>query len=99
MPKGHLHVTIDEDLLQHLDRTIAPSGPFRTRSAAVEGALRLWLRRQLDAEIEAYYGGQGQEQAAEDQQWSEAAAGALFQSLDEREPAGRRPAAKKPRRR
>ena len=90
MAKGHLHVTVEEELLQHLDRAVGPNGPYRTRSAAVEGALRLWLARQLNDEIEAYYRQQPEDDAALEQEWSEAAATALLQGIDDDEERSRR---------
>lgn len=65
-----MSVTVQEDLLEEVDRT---AGTL-SRSAVFEQALVSWLRERrqanLDQAIERYYRSLGEEEQVEDSEWS-----------------------------
>lgn len=77
MPKAKISVTVDEALLERINRL----APESTRSEIVEVALERWARdtrRQiLEKEIEQYYLELSSEDKAEDQDWAEMSASSL----------------------
>ncbi len=71
LSKAKVSVTIDESVLERVDR--AADG--MSRSEIFGRALRRWLsdrrRRLLDEEIAAYYRDQTDEERSEDRDWAE----------------------------
>jgi Arc/MetJ-type ribon-helix-helix transcriptional regulator len=74
MSKQRLSVTIDSELLEHLDSQVGKRKPFPTRSAATEAAIRVSLRLQRRKEMAAYYAEQSEEDRADDLAWGRAGA-------------------------
>jgi len=68
--KKKVSVTVQEDLLEELDRIAGTS----SRSAVFEQALVSWLRqrrqRNLDRAIERYYRSINEEEKVEDAEWA-----------------------------
>jgi Arc/MetJ-type ribon-helix-helix transcriptional regulator len=83
MGKGKLSVTLDEELLRELDRAVGARARYRTRSAVVEDAVRIWLRAQRVAEARAYYEDQTEDERAEELVWADAAGAAMASLYDE----------------
>ena len=77
MSKAKVSVTIDESVLERVDR--AADG--MSRSEIVERALKRWLsdrrRRLFEEEIAAYYAEQTEEERSEDREWAELSASEL----------------------
>ncbi|HEY7818398.1 MAG TPA: ribbon-helix-helix protein, CopG family, partial [Vicinamibacteria bacterium] len=74
MAKTKLSVTIEQSVLERVDR--APKG--QSRSEIVERALKDWLnerrRLELEDEIERYYSERQEGELAEDRSWAELSA-------------------------
>jgi metal-responsive CopG/Arc/MetJ family transcriptional regulator len=62
-------LTLPDDLLQVVDRFVAEH-PGATRSGVCAGALRAWLQREQEAEIERYYAERTAEEQADDEAWT-----------------------------
>ncbi|MFQ5741791.1 MAG: CopG family ribbon-helix-helix protein [Acidobacteriota bacterium] len=81
MAKAKISVSIDESVLERVDRL---SRGTRSRSEIVESALQRWLvegrRRQLEEEITAYYRDRDEQQRAEDEEWAGVSARQLEKS-------------------
>jgi metal-responsive CopG/Arc/MetJ family transcriptional regulator len=71
MPKTKVSVTIEQSVVERVDRL---SGGL-SRSEIVERALKRWLnerrRLELEDEIAAYYLERGEEESVEDRKWAE----------------------------
>jgi metal-responsive CopG/Arc/MetJ family transcriptional regulator len=74
MPKTKVSVTIDQSVLERVDR--AADG--MSRSEVFERALKRWLsersRQTLEDRVAAYYRDRGVEEVAEDREWAELSA-------------------------
>ena len=77
LSKAKVSVTIDESVLERVDR--AADG--MSRSEIVERALKRWLsdrrRRLLEEEVAAYYAEQTEDERSEDREWAELSASEL----------------------
>ena len=62
-------LTLPEDVIVALDRFVA-ARTGATRSAACAEAIRGWLQRQQEAEIERYYSTMSDEERAEHSAWA-----------------------------
>ena len=71
MPKTKVSVTIEQSVLERVDRV----SEGKSRSEIVERALKRWLnerrRLELEEQIAAYYSDRRQDELAEDREWSE----------------------------
>ena len=71
MGKTKISVTIDESVIERVDRLAQGS----SRSEVVERALKRWLdergRRRLDEEIAEYYKERRREEQLEDEEWAQ----------------------------
>lgn len=74
MGKQRLSVTVDSELLAHLDNQIGRRKTFATRSAATEAAIRTLLRLQREAAMVDYYAEQSSEDRADELAWGRAGA-------------------------
>ena len=74
MPKTKVSVTIEQSVLERVDRV----SEGKSRSEIVERALKRWLnerrRLELEEEIAAYYLDRRKDEFAEDREWSELSA-------------------------
>ena len=74
MAKTKVSVTIDQSVLDHVDRL----SEGMSRSEIMERALKRWLnerrRRELEDQIAAYYLGRQDDERDEDREWSELSA-------------------------
>ena len=74
MPKAKVSVTIEQSVLERIDRISAG----RSRSEIVERALKRWLnerrRLELEEQIAAYYADRQEEASIEDREWAELSA-------------------------
>ena len=86
--KTKLSVSLAAQLVRQLDRSVEAKR-YRSRSAAIETALRAWAARdrrlQSDAAIEAYYGGLTSGERDEDKIWADFAT-REFVHLADRDP-------------
>ena len=77
LSKAKVSVTIDESVLERVDR--AADG--MSRSEIVERALKRWLSdrrgRLLEEEVAAYYAEQTEDERSEDRDWAELSASEL----------------------
>ena len=80
MTKAKVSVTIEESVLERVDR----SADGMSRSEIVERALKTWLsnrrRRLLEEEIAEYYAEQSEAESSEDREWAELSASQLRKS-------------------
>jgi metal-responsive CopG/Arc/MetJ family transcriptional regulator len=80
MAKAKISVTIDESVLKRVDQVSGGT----SRSEIVERALKRWLvegrRRQLEAEIAAYYSERNESEQLEDGEWARLSAAHLKES-------------------
>ena len=80
MGKAKISVTIDESVLERVDRL----SEANSRSEIVERALKRWLvegrRRQLEEETAAYYRARDEEEQLEDEEWARVSARHLKKS-------------------
>jgi metal-responsive CopG/Arc/MetJ family transcriptional regulator len=80
MAKTKISVTVDESVLERVDRL--SNGV--SRSEIVERALKRWLserrHRQLEAEIAQYYADRDEEERLEDEEWASLSARHLEKS-------------------
>ena len=71
MPKTKVSVTIEQSVLERVDRV----SEGKSRSEIVERALKRWLterrRLELEEQIAAYYSDRQKDELAEDREWSE----------------------------
>ena len=71
MPKTKVSVTIEQSVLERVDRL----SEGKSRSEIVERALKRWLierrRLELEEQIAAYYSDRQKDELAEDREWSE----------------------------
>ena len=74
MAKTKVSVTIEQSVLERVDRV----SKGKSRSEIVESALKQWLierrRLELEEQIAAYYLDRQAEESAEDREWSELSA-------------------------
>ena len=74
MPKTKVSVTIEQSVLERVDRV----SEGKSRSEIVERALKRWLierrRLELEEQIAAYYSDRQKDELAEDREWSELSA-------------------------
>lgn len=74
MAKAKVSVTIEESVLERVDRIAAG----KSRSEIVERALKRWLnerrRLELEEQIAAYYADRQEEDSIEDREWAELSA-------------------------
>jgi len=74
MPKAKVSVTIEQSVLERVDRFSAG----KSRSEIVERALKRWLnerrRLKLEEQIAAYYADRQEEDSVEDREWAELSA-------------------------
>jgi len=71
LPKTKVSVTIEQSVLERVDRL----SEGKSRSEIVERALKRWLierrRLELEEQIAAYYSDRQKDELAEDREWSE----------------------------
>ncbi len=77
MGKAKLSVTLDVNLLEEIDRCVEARAKYRSRSAVIEDAVKVWLRAKRTAEARAYYENQSEEERDSEQAWAEAAAASM----------------------
>ncbi len=77
MSKQRLSVTVDSELLAHLDDQVGKRKTFATRSAATEAAIRTLLKLQREAAMANYYAEQSSEERADELAWARAGARVL----------------------
>jgi metal-responsive CopG/Arc/MetJ family transcriptional regulator len=74
LPKTKVSVTIEQSVLERVDRV----SEGKSRSEIVERALKRWLterrRLELEEQIVAYYSERQEDELAEDREWSELSA-------------------------
>lgn len=74
MPKTKVSVTIEQSVLERIDRV----SEGKSRSEIVERALKRWLnerrRLELEEQIAAYYLDRRNDELTEDREWSELSA-------------------------
>ncbi|AFZ43426.1 MAG: ribbon-helix-helix domain-containing protein [Halothece sp. Uz-M2-17] len=64
-PKQRITVSIDMSLLQEVDRF------SNNRSAAVEEALRLWRKQQIENQLRSFYENRSQRDIEEESLWAD----------------------------
>jgi metal-responsive CopG/Arc/MetJ family transcriptional regulator len=64
-PKQRITITIDTSLLQEVDRL------GNNRSAAVEEALRLWRKQQIENQLRSFYQNRSQREIEEESLWAD----------------------------
>lgn len=64
--KQRVTVTIDAKLLSAVDRL------SQNRSAAIEEALHLWHRQQIEAQLQRFYTHRNSQSLQEEEQWAQA---------------------------
>ena len=64
--KQRVTVTIDAKLLSAVDRL------SQNRSAAIEEALHLWRRQQIEAQLQRFYTNRNSHSLQEEEQWAQA---------------------------
>ena len=65
VPKTRISVTVDSELLQEVDRLAS------NRSKAIEEALRLWRRQQIEKQLQQFYQNRSQSDIEFEQEWVE----------------------------
>jgi metal-responsive CopG/Arc/MetJ family transcriptional regulator len=68
MTSRKVTLSIPNELVEIIDAYINEH-PGTTRSGVCAEALRRWMRERLEAEIEAYYRTQSDEERADDDEW------------------------------
>jgi metal-responsive CopG/Arc/MetJ family transcriptional regulator len=64
--KQRVTVTIDAKLIEAVDRLL------ENRSAAIEEALHLWHRQQIEAQLQRFYTNRDSQNLQEEEQWAQA---------------------------
>jgi metal-responsive CopG/Arc/MetJ family transcriptional regulator len=71
MSATRVTLTLPTELLATMDRYVSEH-PGTTRSGLLAGALRSWLQRTQEEEIERYYSSVSEEERIENEAWSAA---------------------------
>lgn len=79
-PKQRITITIDTSLLQEVDRF------SNNRSAAVEEALRLWRKQQIENQLRSFYQNRSQSDIEEESLWADQTQEAAMMCWEDSDP-------------
>ncbi|AFZ50794.1 hypothetical protein [Dactylococcopsis salina] len=79
-PKQRITITIDTSLLQEVDRF------SNNRSAAVEEALHLWRKQQIENQLRSFYQNRSQSDIEEEYLWADQTQEAAMMCWEDSDP-------------